>query len=60
MLKKRREAAIEFLGLSIFVDREHGKQVATKVLATMPMPEIGGYAPLSLPVLGKRSNKRKP
>jgi len=34
----RRKAAIEFLGLAIFIDRKHGAEVATRVLAATPMP----------------------
>jgi TetR/AcrR family transcriptional regulator len=41
-LKFRREKAIEFLGQAIFIDREHGAQVAARVLAETPMPESGG------------------
>lgn len=37
-LEFRRKAAIEYLGQSIFVDREHGVRVAARVLATTPMP----------------------
>jgi len=36
----RRQAAIEFLGQAIFVDREHGARVAAKVLAATPMPDL--------------------
>jgi TetR/AcrR family transcriptional regulator len=38
-LKFRRKAAVEYLGQTIFVDREHGARVATRVLAAVPMPE---------------------
>ena len=34
----RRKAAIEYLGQTIFVDREHGARVAKRVLAATPMP----------------------
>jgi TetR/AcrR family transcriptional regulator len=37
-LKFRRKAAIEYLGQTIFIDREHGAQVAARVLAVTPMP----------------------
>jgi TetR/AcrR family transcriptional regulator len=37
----RRKAAIEYLGQTIFTDREHGARVAARVLATTPMPETG-------------------
>jgi TetR/AcrR family transcriptional regulator len=39
-LELRRKAAIEYLGQTIFADREHGARVAARVLATTPMPEI--------------------
>jgi TetR/AcrR family transcriptional regulator len=38
-LEFRRKAAVEFLGLALFVDREHGARLAAKVLADTPMPE---------------------
>jgi TetR/AcrR family transcriptional regulator len=37
-LELRRKAAIEYLGQTIFTDREHGAQVAARVLAASPMP----------------------
>jgi TetR/AcrR family transcriptional regulator len=36
----RRRLAIEFLGQTLFTDREHGARLAQVVLATMPMPEL--------------------
>jgi TetR/AcrR family transcriptional regulator len=41
-LELRRQAAIEFLGQAIFIDREYGARVAARVLAETPMPETGG------------------
>ncbi len=41
-LKSRRSTAIEYLGQTIFVDREHGAQLAGKVLAATPMPVADG------------------
>ncbi|HEY1902059.1 MAG TPA: TetR/AcrR family transcriptional regulator [Terracidiphilus sp.] len=38
-LEFRRTAAVEYLGKTIFIDREHGAQVAARVLAGTPMPE---------------------
>ena len=38
-LQFRRKAAIEYLGLSIFIDRKHGAEVAARVLASTPMPK---------------------
>lgn len=37
-LKRRRKAAIQFLGQALFVDRKHGAAVAERVLASLPMP----------------------
>jgi TetR/AcrR family transcriptional regulator len=38
-LEYRRKAAVEYLGQTIFTDREHGKLVAARVLAETPMPD---------------------
>jgi TetR/AcrR family transcriptional regulator len=38
-LEQRRKAAIEYLGQTIFVDREHGARLAARVLAETPMPQ---------------------
>jgi TetR/AcrR family transcriptional regulator len=38
-LEFRRQAAIEYLGKTIFIDREHGARVAANVLAATPMPQ---------------------
>jgi TetR/AcrR family transcriptional regulator len=48
-LELRRKSAIEFLGQAIFVDREHGAQVAARVLAGSPMPASSGYRPRLAP-----------
>lgn len=40
-LKARRKAAIEYLGQTIFVDRQHGARVAARVLEATPMPKSG-------------------
>ena len=37
-LKFRRRATVEYLGQTIFIDREHGASVAARVLAAVPMP----------------------
>jgi TetR/AcrR family transcriptional regulator len=37
-LEFRRRAAIEYLGQSLFVDRQYGAEVAARVLAATPMP----------------------
>jgi TetR/AcrR family transcriptional regulator len=39
-LRSRRQAAVEFLGNALFVDRAHGEKLASRVLAAMPMPEV--------------------
>jgi TetR/AcrR family transcriptional regulator len=39
-LKKRREEVARYIGQTIFVDRKHGAEVAERVLADSPMPEI--------------------
>jgi TetR/AcrR family transcriptional regulator len=54
-LEFRRQAAIEFLGQAIFVDREHGARAAARALAEMPMPKHGGIRPQAVPEL--RANK---
>jgi TetR/AcrR family transcriptional regulator len=38
-LEFRRKAAIEYLGKTIFNDREHGARIAARVLAATPMPQ---------------------
>ena len=40
VIAQRRVALVEFLGQAFFVDRSHGAQVAMRVLADMPMPEV--------------------
>lgn len=40
-LEQRRKAAVEYLGQTIFLDREHGRAVAARVLAANPMPPSG-------------------
>lgn len=40
VLAERRRSILNFLGLAIFRDREHGTKLAAKVLADMPMPEV--------------------
>jgi TetR/AcrR family transcriptional regulator len=39
-LEFRRKVAIEYLGQTIFIDRELGAQIAARVLETTPMPPI--------------------
>lgn len=40
VLTERRRAIVNFLGLAIFRDREHGAEMAAKILADTPMPEV--------------------
>lgn len=39
-LKLRRESAVGFLGMALFTDRAHGRRLANRVLAAMPMPQV--------------------
>jgi hypothetical protein len=34
---------VEFFGQAIFQDRKHGAELAAKVLAETPMPELGKF-----------------
>lgn len=47
-LKARRRAAIEYLGQTIFVDRQHGARVAAHVLEATPMPKSGNLKTLEV------------
>jgi TetR/AcrR family transcriptional regulator len=40
VLRARRVSLVEFLGQAIFIDRQHGAQMAARVLADTPMPEF--------------------
>lgn len=40
VLRARRIAIVQFLGQAIFIDRQHGAEVAGRVLADTPMPEV--------------------
>jgi len=39
-LERRRKSAMEYLGKTIFTDREHGARVAARLLASTPLPAI--------------------
>jgi TetR/AcrR family transcriptional regulator len=39
-LALRRTALVEFLGQAIFIDRQHGAELAARVLADTPMPDV--------------------
>ena len=41
-LEFRRKAAVEYLGQTIFVNRQHGAELARRVLAATPMPQASG------------------
>ena len=57
-LENRRRVAVEYLGKTIFNDREHGAQVAERVLAANPMPEPVPFETHPLGT-GKRGNLRR-
>jgi TetR/AcrR family transcriptional regulator len=42
-VSERRKAVVEFLGQAIFQDRQHGAEVAARVIADTPMPEFKGH-----------------
>ncbi|MGA3045979.1 MAG: TetR/AcrR family transcriptional regulator [Terracidiphilus sp.] len=60
-LESRRKAAIEYLGQTVFVDREHGARVAARVLAATPMPKTdpaGLHTSPFKPQLNSTENRR--
>jgi len=62
-LEFRRKAAVEYLGQTIFVDREHGAEVAARVLAAVPMPEpdtpyLAGIGSSRAPIVVNKTFKR--
>ncbi len=58
LLESRRQTTVEFLGQSIFTDREHGARVAARVLDSTPMPANGGIRPRPTPEFrAKTTNK---
>lgn len=52
----RRNAAVEFLGNAIFIDRELGRKVAARVLESTPMPPMDGPARYE-PILGDQEKR---
>ncbi len=42
-VSERRKAVVEFLGQAIFQDRQHGAELAARVLVDTPMPEFKGH-----------------
>ena len=57
-LEQRRKITLEFLGQSIFRDRENGARVAALVLETTPMPKDGGIRPRPMPEDGKAKTEK--
>jgi TetR/AcrR family transcriptional regulator len=47
-LEFRRKAAIEYLGQSLFIDRNYGAAIAARVLAETPMPQTVAIGSLAL------------
>jgi TetR/AcrR family transcriptional regulator len=55
VLEARRRAVVEFLGKAVFTDRAHGAELAAKVLADTPMPEL----PSVRPFVGRSDERKK-
>lgn len=55
VLEARRRAMVEFLGQAVFVDRARGAELAAKVLAETPMPEL----PSTRHLLGRSDERKK-
>ena len=55
VLEARRRAVVEFLGKAVFTDRAHGTELAAKVLADTPMPEL----PSTRPFVGRNDERKK-
>ncbi len=58
MLEHHRQLTVEFLGASIFTDRDHGIRVAARVLASTPMPVHGGVRPRPTPELRPKNTEK--
>ena len=43
VLRARRVALVEFLGKAVFQDRQHGAELAARILADSPMPECAEF-----------------
>jgi TetR/AcrR family transcriptional regulator len=43
VLRARRASSVEFLGQAVFQDRKHGAELAAKVLADSPMPDMSEF-----------------
>ena len=59
VLASRRKSTVEFLGQTIFQDRQYGARVARLVLETTPMPKDGGVRPRPTPELRSKKNTDK-
>jgi len=57
-IKQHRKLVVEYMGQSIFRDREHGARVAARVLADTPMPERAGIAAQVIPQLRAKKLKK--
>ena len=55
VLEARRRAVVECLGKTIFVDRAHGAELAAKVLADSPMPQL----PSAGHLVGREDERKK-
>ncbi len=55
VLAARRRSMVEFLGQTVFVDRAHGAELAAKVLADTPMPEL----PSTRHFVGRNDERKK-
>ncbi len=55
VLEKRRRAVVEFLGQAVFTDRVHGAEIAARVLADTPMPEL----PSTRHLFGRSDERKK-
>ncbi|HMG85418.1 MAG TPA: TetR/AcrR family transcriptional regulator [Terracidiphilus sp.] len=54
-LAARRRAVVEFLGQAVFIDRAHGAELAARVLADTPMPEL----PSTRHLFGRNDERKK-
>jgi TetR/AcrR family transcriptional regulator len=55
VLAARRRAVVEFLGQAVFIDRAHGSELAARVLADTPMPEL----PSTRHLFGRTDERKK-
>ena len=55
VLAARRRAVVEFLGMAVFMDRAHGTELAARVLADTPMPEL----PTTRHLFGRTDERKK-